>query len=434
MNPLAAELNELLQKNNPNVLDMLSDLGKELFFPKGILSQSAEAKDKAHKFNATIGTATEKGGPMYLQCIQDRLTGFAPKDIYPYAPPAGKPELRELWSDKMLRENPSMQGKHFSHPIVTNALTHGLSIVGDMFVNKGDHLVMPDMMWGNYNLTFGVCNGGIVKKFPTFTEAGGFNVDAFKACLKATAAEKGKAIVVLNFPNNPSGYTPTVAEGDGIVAAIKDVAEEGCNIIAVTDDAYFGLFYEDSLKESLFGKLANLHERILTIKLDGATKEEFVWGFRTGFITFAAGSTQPCPDLLTALEKKTMGIIRAKISNCPHPSQTFVIEALRSPDFLAQKEEKFQVMKGRALQVKKVLNDSKFDEAWSYYPFNSGYFMCLQLKRVDAEQLRVHLLDKYGVGAISIGKTDLRIAFSCIAEEDIAELFDLVFQAEQDLA
>lgn len=434
MNPLAVELNGQLKAINPNVLDMLSDLGKNLFFPKGILTQSAEAKEKAHKFNATIGIATEKGGPMYLQCFQDKLSGFAPKDIYPYAPPAGKPELRSLWREKMLRENPSLQGKHFSNPIVTNALTHGLSIVGDMFVDAGDHLVLPDMLWGNYNLTFGVCNGGIVKKYTTFTEDGGFNVSGFKECLKATAAEKGKAIVLLNFPNNPSGYTPTVAEGDGLIAAIKEVADEGCNIVAITDDAYFGLFYEDTLKESLFGKLANLHERVLTIKLDGATKEEFVWGFRTGFITFASGSTEPQPELLTVLEKKTMGVIRAKISNCPHPSQTFVIEALRSPDFLAQKEEKFQTMKGRALKTKEVLDSDKYAAAWTYYPFNSGYFMCLKLKRVDAEQLRVHLLDKYGVGGIAIGKTDFRIAFSCIAAENIQELFDLIFQAEQDLA
>ena len=434
MNPLAVELNDQIKASNPYVLDVLSDLGKNLFFPKGILTQSAEAKEKAHKFNATIGIATENGGPMYLQCIQDKLPGFEPKDIYPYAPPAGKPELRALWREKMLRENPSLQGKNFSNPIVTNALTHGLSIVGDMFVGAGDHLVLPEMLWGNYNLTFGVCNGGVVKKYKTFTEAGGFNVDAFKQCLKETAAEKGKAVVILNFPNNPSGYTPTVAEGDGLVAAIKEVAEEGCNIVAITDDAYFGLFYEESLKESLYGKLANLHERVLAIKLDGATKEEFVWGFRTGFITFAAGSSEPQAELLTALEKKTMGLIRAKISNCPHPSQTFVIEALKSPDFLTQKEEKLQTMKGRALRTKEVLSGDKYTAAWNYYPFNSGYFMCLQLKRVDAEQLRVHLLDKYGVGAISIGKTDLRIAFSCIAEEDIHELFELIFQAEQDLA
>jgi aspartate/methionine/tyrosine aminotransferase len=180
--------------------------------------------------------------------------------------------------------------------------------------------------------------------------------------------------------------------------------------------------------------LANLHPRILTIKLDGATKEEFVWGFRTGFITFADGNEYENTPVMTALEKKTMGIIRARISNCPHPSQTFVIEALRSPDFLAQKEEKLQVMKGRALQTKKVLDSGKYGSAWDYYPFNSGYFMCLKLKSVDAEKLRLHLLDKYGVGAISIGKTDLRIAFSCIAKEDIQELFDIIYKAVQDLA
>ena len=434
MNPLAVELNDMLAKHNPYDLDMLSDLGKNLFFPKGILTQSAEAKEKAHKFNATIGIATEKGGPMYLQCIQDKLTAFDPKDIYPYAPPAGKPELRALWREKQLRENPSQQGKHFSNPIVTNALTHGLSIVADMFVDRGDHIILPDMLWGNYNLTFGTCSGAILKKFPTFTVAGGYDVDAFKAELKNSAEEKGKAIVLLNFPNNPSGYTPTVAEGDAIVAAIKEVAESGCNIVAVTDDAYFGLFYEDSLKESLFGKLANLHPRILAVKLDGATKEEFVWGFRTGFITFADGNSFENAPVMTALEKKAMGIIRARISNCPHPSQTFAIEALRSPQFLEQKEEKFQVLKGRALKVKKVLDSGKYDSAWTYYPFNSGYFMCLKLKTVDAEKLRVHLLDKYGVGGISIGKTDLRIAFSCIEEKDIPELFDIIYKGVLDLA
>jgi len=434
MNPLATELNDLLAQHSPHALEMLSDLGKNLFFPKGILTQSAEAKEKAHKFNATIGIATEKGGPMYLQCIQDKLSAFDPKDIYPYAPPAGKPELRSLWREKMLRENPSQRDKHFSSPIVTNALTHGLSIVADMFIDKGDHLILPDMLWGNYNLTFGTCSGAIIKKYPTFTVTGGFDIEAFKAELKNSAEEKGKAVVLLNFPNNPSGYTPTVAEGDALVAAIKEVAEAGCNIVAITDDAYFGLFYEDSLKESLFGKLANLHPRILAIKLDGATKEEFVWGFRTGFITFADGNNYENTPVMTALEKKAMGIIRARISNCPHPSQTFAIEALRSPKFLEQKEEKFQILKGRALKTKAVLNSGKYDKAWDYYPFNSGYFMCLKLKTVDAEKLRVHLLDKYGVGGISIGKTDLRIAFSCIEEKDIPELFDIIYQAAQDLS
>ncbi len=190
-----------------------------------------------------------------------------------------------------------------------------------MFVDNGDHVILPDMLWGNYNLTFGTCNGGIVKKHPTFTVAGGYDVDAFKAELKNTADEKGKAVVLLNFPNNPSGYTPTVAEGDAIVAAILEVADSGCNIVAVTDDAYFGLFYEDTLKESLFGKLANL------IRASWRSSSTAPPRRSSSGASVPASSPSPLRQraaenapVMAALEKKTMGIIRAKISNCPHPS------------------------------------------------------------------------------------------------------------------
>lgn len=434
MNSLAIELNKELEQHCPAILDMLSTLGKEFYFPKGILSQSAEAKDKAHRFNATIGIATENGGPMYLPSMHKKLSGYDPKDIYPYAPPAGKPELRSLWRKKMLRENPSLEDKHFGNPIVTSALTHGLSIVADLFVEAGDHIILPDKMWGNYNLTFATRCGGVVRTHPTFTPEGGYNIEAFTALLAETAKEKGKAVVLLNFPNNPSGYSPTVEEGEALVAALIKQAEAGCNIIAVTDDAYFGLFYEETLKESLFGRLANVHPRLLAIKLDGATKEEFAWGFRTGFITYACGCEKDHDKVLNVLEKKTLGIIRGTISNCSHPSQTFVIEALRSPHFIEEKQSKFECLKKRALRTKQVLEEGGFEEAWDFYPFNSGYFMCLKLKKVNAEQLRLHLLDHYGVGTISINQTDLRIAFSCIAEEDISDLFGLIHQAVLDLS
>ena len=39
--------NERLQKAAPEVFEMLSALGRRLYFPKGILTQGAEAKQKA---------------------------------------------------------------------------------------------------------------------------------------------------------------------------------------------------------------------------------------------------------------------------------------------------------------------------------------------------------------------------------------------------
>ncbi len=429
MNPLAQQLNNTLQEETPHVYAMLSTLGKQIYFPKeGILSQSAEAGSKAKKYNATIGIATEGKGPMHLSIIQDTLSAYQPKDLYPYAPPQGKPELRTAWRNKMLQENPSLEGKSFGNPMVTNALTHGLSIVADLFADAGDVVIYPDKNWENYELTFGIRRGAEIVNFPLYTADYKFNSEGLRESILAQQ-DKGKAIVVLNFPNNPTGYTPNIEDGDAIIAALQAGAEAGIKLVVVTDDAYFGLFFEDSLQESLFGKLAGLHPNILPIKVDGATKEEYVWGFRVGFITFASESAAA----LTALEQKALGIIRATISSCSHPSQTFVLHALNSPEFESQKLEKFNIMKGRANKVKSILDSGKYGDVWEYYPFNSGYFMCLKLNTVDADQLRVHLLDQYQIGTIALGETDLRVAFSCIEEEYLQDLFDTIYQGVLDL-
>jgi aspartate/methionine/tyrosine aminotransferase len=429
MNPLAKQLNETLERENPHIYEMLSSLGKEIYFPKvGILSQSAEAKTKATKYNATIGTALENGQPMHLKVIQDTLSAYAPKDLYEYAPPAGKSELRTAWRKKMIVENPTLEGKLFGNPLVTNALTHGLSIVADLFVGPGDSVIIPDKNWENYELTYGIRRGAEIVNYPLYNANNTFNSAALREAILGQK-DKGKAIVILNFPNNPTGYTPGAEEGRQIIAAIEAGAKAGINIVVVTDDAYFGLFFEDSVHESLFGHLSDLHPRVLPIKIDGATKEEYVWGFRVGFITYAVQNEA----ILSALEQKTMGIIRATISSGPHPSQTFVLHALNAPEFEAQKLEKYNIMKGRANCVKQLLDNGKYKDSWDYYPFNSGYFMCLKLKTVDAEKLRLHLLDRYGVGTIALGETDLRVAFSCIEESSLAELFELIYQAVCDL-
>lgn len=428
INAIAGDLNLQIQKENVHVYESLSSLGKESYLPKGIITQSAEAKQKSFRFNATIGIATEKGKPMYLPVIHETLSFYQPEDLYDYAPLAGKPQIRKKWREKILQENPSLQGKTFGQPIVTNALTHGLSILADLFADANDPLVLPDKLWGNYNLIFGVRRGARTVTYPFYTDEGSVNVDGMKEALLAQQ-QYGKAILLLNFPNNPTGYTPTEQEANAIVSVIKEVAKQGINLVVITDDAYFGLFYEDSITESLFGRLANIHPRVLAVKIDGATKEEFVWGFRVGFITYACDS-QP---VLEALEKKTLGIIRGTISNASHAGQTFVLHALESPLFATQKQEKFNILKNRAKRVKDVLSSGKYDDVWQYYPFNSGYFMCLKLIRVNAESLRKHLLENYGVGVISLGETDVRVAFSCVEEEEIEELFELIYQGVKDL-
>ena len=168
MNPLAEELNKIIQQANRHIYEMLSQVGENLFFPKGILSQSAEAKEKAHKFNATIGMATEKGRTMHLPSVMAMIDGLRPEETLTYAPSFGIMPLRKAWKEALIEKNPSLAGKEISLPVVTNAITHGLSVVSDMWVDPGDVVLLPDKMWGNYNMIFAVRRGAKGINYPLF--------------------------------------------------------------------------------------------------------------------------------------------------------------------------------------------------------------------------------------------------------------------------
>jgi aspartate/methionine/tyrosine aminotransferase len=421
LHPLAQAANDALGKDCPAVLDLLSARGKRFFFPaKGILAQGAEAKQKAKTANATVGIATENGAPMHLACINRYYQGLTPSEIFDYAPSYGKPELRAAWAKKQRAETPSLGDHPVSNPVVTNALTHGLGLAGDLFLDPGDAVLTPDLLWENYNLNWETRLEARFHYFPFFDEKlTGFNLAGFT---QALAKHRGRKLVVsLNFPNNPSGYTPTRAESEGITKALTAEAEAGTKLVVCVDDAYYGMLYEDVDGESLFGRLARASENLLAIKIDGATKEEFVWGLRVGFITF--GVKNGTAAAYKALEDKTAGLIRAYVSNISNPGQSIVLKALADPEFRGQQQEKVAVLRGRAKVVAQECRKAEYHDCWDVYPFNSGYFMCLRLKDADADQVRVRLLDDHGVGVIALGKRELRVAFSCLTEQQVPNVF-----------
>lgn len=420
----AIELNDRIKGCSSALFELLSDKGKAIFFPKlGILAQSAEAKGK--RINATIGIAVEDdGSPMRLNSIASKIS-LGPNDVFSYAPSFGKPELRAKWKEMLFRKNPSLVGKIISSPVVTNALTHGLSVSGYLFVNKGDEVIIPDPYWENYGLIFGNGFGGKIKTFDCFKKDS-FNIGGLK---KVLSKGKDKKVLLLNFPNNPSGYTPSIDEVKQIVQAIKEAAVSGKNIVVLIDDAYFGLFYKDGVyKESIFSQLADLHERVLAVKLDAATKEDYVWGLRVGFMTFAMKGVDV--KALEALEAKTGGAVRGEISNASHLSQSLVLNAFSSPTYDSEKLEKYNLLKSRFVEVERVLSSHKeYRKCFVPLPFNSGYFMCVKLKKgLDTEKVRKKLLEKYDTGVINMSGL-LRIAFSAVKKDVIPELFDNVYKA-----
>lgn len=422
MNKLAIGLNKALG----SAAEFLSKAGKRMYFPYGgILGQSGEAK--GCEINATIGMAFEEdGSPLVMKCFGDNLK--LDKKAFLYAGSFGLPKLREQWKEMEFRKNPSLKGVKFSNPVVTNALTHGIRIVAELFADTADELVCPDLFWDNYELIFQDAVGCKVRHFNTFKK-GAFDAEAMK---KALLAPGQKKILILNFPNNPTGYTATIEDAKKIVAAVKAAAKAGKKIVIVCDDAYFGLVYEKGIHgESLFAEFATLDKNVLAVKLDGTTKEDYVWGLRVGFISFAfKGATD---EQLKALEAKAAGNVRSCISNSSSIGQHLAIAAFADKGYAKQKKEKYAVLKARYLEIRKILKaHPEYAKNFEAMPFNSGYFMCVKPISVDAEKVRKQLIAKYSTGTIVLSGL-IRLAFSTIPKAKLAKLFANVNAAISDL-
>ncbi len=413
---IAQVLNADLAAGGSVVPALLSKKGIRAFFPsQGILGQSAEARQT--KINATIGTAFENdGSPLTLECLE-ALLNVSPTSFL-YAPSHGLPALRERWSAMLAEKNPSLAGCTHSLPIVTSALTHALYVVGQMFLDAGDKVILPDLYWDNYELIFEEAAGAALKTYKTF-RGRRFNVNGLE---KLVMAKGDKKVVLLNFPNNPTGYTATEEEAAAIRDVLLRAAESGKRVLVILDDAYFGLVYEKGVyRESLFALLANLHTNILTIKLDGPTKEDYVWGFRVGFVTF--GIKGGTPAQYKALEAKTAGLVRATISNSSNIGQQILLQAYGQPDYARQKQEKFETLQARYRCIKQILRKHpEYKDSFVAQPFNSGYFMCVKPVGVEADRVRRALIADCQTGTIVLAGL-IRLAFSSVSLEQLEPLF-----------
>ena len=93
-------------------------------------------------------------------------------------------------------------------------------------------------------------------------------------------------------------------------------------------------------------------------------------------------------------------------------------------------------IKERYLKVKNVLQmHPEYKKYFEALPFNSGYFMCVQLKGLNADKVWNTLLSKYSTGVICYSEQKLfRIAFASTPVHQIEKLFSNIYAACIDCA
>ena len=398
----ANRLNDRLDAAHPAAAACLSPLGRRLYYPKGIPAQAVEAANCS--LNATIGQVTDGDRQPLPPTARSRLVpNVDPRRAFLYAPSGGFEDLRRAWQHHV-----GTQGwAPASPPVVTSGITHAISVVADLFTDEATTVLVPKPAWGNYQHIFGTRRGAQVVGYPVMT-ATGLDVEGIGRALDAVA---GKAVLMLNFPGNPTGYTPTVAEADALVARVSRARGP---LVVVLDDAYLGMYWEPGLmKHSLFAAFAQADpSRILAVKVDGATKELGFFGGRVGFVSF--GGDRETGAVLT---EKAIGCVRATISVSSSLPQTLVLAALQDPNLVAERAAVWE----RLRQRYQALKDALAAAGIAAVPFNSGLFALIPVA-VDPEALRQALLAD-GVGVIALpDDSAIRVSYGGVPVADIPRL------------
>lgn len=416
IHPEAKDRNDRLGALAPEVLEALSPLGRRAFFPKGIPFQAGQASGCA--INATIGQITDgAGNPIPLAPLKEKLAAFPPKDAFLYSPIPGRERARKTWHGKLVKEDVRMAT--VALPNVSSGICHALSMAADLFFSAGDTLLIPDLYWDNYDQVFLMRLEGDCDTYPFYGEDGGFNVEGLRQKL---AAQGPKAQVLLNFPSNPSGYSPNPEELKRIAAVLIEAAQERV-VVVYCDDAYHGLVFEETAtSKSLFFELIEAAQGdtpgLIPVKCDGVTKELSFFGGRVGFLTFGVK-----PEAAAILSDKAMSLVRAGIGSPVGLSQYLIEEELLDPRHDAEFEGLRQVMAARY----RILKDSlaRPTRHWTVFPFNAGCFCLLQLRDgLDAEAVRQSLIKDESVGVVSQGNRYLRLAFCSLKDDAILPLVE----------
>lgn len=411
------KLNSILAAEHPAALAVMSDLGKRLYFPKGVPVQAAQAKEAGCPFNATIGELKgETGAALPLPSMAETIVGLSAEESFLYQAQGGRKDLRQAWLNHIQAELPNGH----SLPVACMGLTHGLSICADLFVDSDTDVLLPAPRWGNYDVIFGMRPQGRIHNYTVMKEAedirqSTFNIDGIREALTKVQT---KGVLLLNIPSNPVGYTPTPEEVHTLLEVIQASTKP---LVIVLDEAYKGMEWSD---DSVDGSIAKSFEgldpaRFLVVKVDGATKELFFFGGRVGFVTFLCNE-----KVAPVLEEKVIASIRSTVSALPSPSQAMVLHALESETLDSEVKE----IRGLLYQRYQALKNAMDAHNIPYFPFNSAFFALVRTP-IDAEEMRQYLLTK-GVGVVSIpAQQAIRVSYSTVSVENIPKMIAIIAEA-----
>ena len=223
-----------------------------------------------------------------------------------YSPNAGFFELREEIC-RFMKKKYKVEYHPRTQVVVTVGGSEAIDLALRCLVGPGDEVIIPEPSFVAYKPCT-VLTGATPVTLDLRPE------DQFRLTpqlLEAAITPRTK-VLVLPFPNNPTGAVMTRQDLDGIVEVLKDR-----DIVVLSDEIYAELTYEGT--HVSIASYPEMKDRTLVI--NGFSKAYAMTGWRLGF---ACGH----PELIAAMTK----LHQFAIMSAPTTAQFAAVEALRNGD------------------------------------------------------------------------------------------------------
>jgi len=186
-----------------------------------------------------------------------------------YTAASGIPELRQAIADKFKRDN---NLDYTAEQVIVNVGgKHSVYEAMQAVLDPGDEVILPTPYWVTYPECVKLAEATL--KVVETDRANGYKMTPDE--LKAAITEK-TALVIINSPSNPGGFSYTPDELDALAKVL-----EGSNIYVMSDEIYERLIYGEAqfisfaaLSDDAFGR---------TITLNGLSKAFSMTGWRLGY-------------------------------------------------------------------------------------------------------------------------------------------------------
>ena len=209
-----------------------------------------------------------------------------------YAHNLGLPELRQAIAGYMHGLHPQQPADAwFGRVAVTSGGVNGLMVAMQALVDAGDEVVVVTPVWPNLVAQPRIL-GGRVRTVPL--RAGGDGAWHLDLQALLAAVTPATRVLVVNAPNNPTGWTLTHAEQQAILAHCR---RTGTWVLA--DEVYERLYYADDTARGAapsFLDVAEPHDRLIVVH--SFSKSFLMTGWRLGWLVLPPALTQAVGKLI----------------------------------------------------------------------------------------------------------------------------------------